>query len=260
MNHYLQLSFNDEKFKNIKEYFIKDEKEFYKIDICDDKITFLQANCDNCNDINYKEFNYNSPTFKEKSLKIKRSINDDYMLEKINNIYLKSTFLKDENLFIFNEYERLKITSIYGLKSLNYGIKLSTAFRIYLYFLLEQNSLLKARILLDIFAFLLDENIINSLKNKQDSDDLYLIAFDNCNFYLKKDNLFFFTLAKLLRFYILKSYKNKDFIEYCILLCDFIDFFKSHKKIKKIKEKICKISTLKDIKNLSLISKKYYLG
>lgn len=260
MNHYLQLSFNNEKFKNIKEYFIKDKKEFYKIDICDDKITFLQANCDNCDDVIYKAFNYTSPTFKEKSIKIKRSINDEYMLEKINNIYLKSTFVKNENLFIFNEYERLKITSIYGLKSLNCGIKLNTAFRIYLYFLLEQKSYDKTIILLEIFSFLFDKDIIKSLTDKQDNDDLYLIAFDNCNFYLKKNNLYFYQLARLLRLYILKTYKNKDFINHCLLLCDFVNFFKNHKKIKKIKEKICKISTLKDIKTLSLISKKYYLG
>ncbi|WP_267523703.1 hypothetical protein [Campylobacter sp. MG1] len=257
------LSFNEYinlDYKKVEENFYVYDNYLYKIDVINNEINFLKA--EKLVDLSYKQEHFKFNDFDHKTLKFKRSMLDDNIIDKFKNFYIITKYSDEINLSKLEllEYERLKITLLYGLKSKEYGISIGLALRIYLLFLMNQSKIYEISELINIFSNIFNDDIAKNIIDKNNILDLMSLILDNYGFYVNcnANDSFNKIYIKTLRLYTIKVRRYNEKLDKLLILLDFLSFFKIHKKLD-LKEKLLKSKNIKKIaRKISKIAKKYY--
>lgn len=250
-------------FKKLKDSFCLYDDSLYKLDIIDNELYFLKASLGRL-DIEYQTSSLKLDDVKSKSLKYKRVVASSKLIESFNNFYV-CTMLDESSQdgLKFSEYERLKIFLTYGLKAKDLSISIGLALRIYMFYLSINSKSDEIKKLLDLFSFIYQENIVDTIKNANEFyDNLSCIILDDANFYTNECAKVNFTkiFSKVLRKEAIKVLRYEENTDKLILLLDFLSFFKSHKKLD-LSEKLLKNKAVKKTaRKISKIARTYYLG
>lgn len=265
LKHFLFFNLeSDLEFKKLKDSFCLNDDGIFKLDVVENELFFLKANS-GIKDIEYTTSELKFDDVKNKSLKYKRAVCNGQMIEEFKNFFICTSIDNaDCEGLSFNEYERLKLTLVYGLKARNLGISIGLALRIYMFYLNIQGKNDEIKELLAEFSFIFEENIANTFLNSNDYflANLSCLVLDNENFYTNDCAKVNFSkiYSKVLRINAVKVLKDKSEAKKLLLLLDFLEFFKSHKKLD-FKEKLEKNKNIKKIaKKISKIARTYYIG
>lgn len=264
LKHFLFLDRKNElDYEKVEDNFFIYDDCLYKIDVVNNEIFFLKASLID-DDLVYDKVEFVANDIKYKTLKYKRAFDDSNVFERFTNFCIKTC--ADENLYNLEvlEYERLKTTLLYGLKSKKFGISIGFALRCYLYFLSANNKKDEIIEILRIFSYIFHKENLNILFNN--SDDFFMnlscLVFDKEGFYTNSNanDSFSLVCAKYIRLYAINTQKDISNVYYLLLLLDFAGFFKQHKKLN-LQSKLLKNKNIKkSAKKISKIARTYYLG